>query len=352
MVSPGFSFTRSEAVFDRGDIVHPRPGFHIPGLHGFVVLHDINKWTIQTRRDDLGGNNRRLLAGFHKDSGGQELPGPQCFIGVGKRGLELEGAGIHIDFVIDERQFSLCENPAVIGHRLNRQRRAVFRKLSPNRRQTVLWQGENHRNRLELGDYHQPALLTGGHQIPLIDQAHSRPTRDRGLHGGEIQVEFGRFLGSDVGFFLREELGHIRFGLIEDLPALRPRFHQIADALQILAGVAELCGGLGDLGFCLREQRFVGPGVDPRQDVALAHRLTFGETDLIQHAADPRADGDTVVGLDRGKPRNPDRHVPDRDRDGGHGNGFLALPPLGLRGLGTLIGGPMAPCEDDADGKE
>jgi hypothetical protein len=107
-------------------------------------------------------------------------------------------------------------------------------------------------------------------------------------------VEFGRrdglFLGFDRG--LRDVLGLqplvvrlLRDGLVLD---------KLRAAIEVALGVRQVGASLRQIGFGLLKHMPVRPAVDNKEDIALLHHLAVGKVDLLEIAADARADFDRI----------------------------------------------------------
>ena len=87
-----------------------------------------------------------------------ELAGPKHMRGVGKLGLELDGAGGLQDLVVDERELALVELDLVVLA-IGEHRERPFGHLLLDFGQVGLRQREDHRDRLDLGDHHQTVRI-------------------------------------------------------------------------------------------------------------------------------------------------------------------------------------------------
>ena len=135
-------------------------------------------------------------------------------------------------------------------------------------RQLVFRRGEDHRDRLDLGDGHDAGLGRGIDDVADVDLAQPGDAGDRRLDGGVIELGL-RVLDRAVSACdLRRQLrdgGALRIGL---LPGRE--FAELGKALQIEVGVGEIGFVLGLLGLGLIERGLERPRIDLDQRVAFA----------------------------------------------------------------------------------
>ena len=143
--------------------------------------------------------------------------------------------------------------------------------------QILLRQGEQHGDRLHLGD-DDDAALGSAHEVADVDQAHAGAPVDRGddariaEHGARVLD--GGFVGFDLRLELRDERALRVDGLGGDDVGRKLRI-----ALEVALGVGELAFVEGLLGDGLVELRLEGHGIDLSEQVALLDLLAFLEVD-------------------------------------------------------------------------
>ncbi len=181
--------------------------------------------------------------------------------------------------------------------------------------------GENHGDRLDLGDRHHAGLGRSVDDVADIDLAQAGDTRDRRPDGGI--VELGLRVGDRgiVGGDLRGQLLHGRalgVGLL-----LGREFAELGVALQIQIGVGQIGLVLRLLGLGLIERGLVRPWIDLDQQITLFHQLAFGEGDLVDLAVDPGPHLHGVEALNGSKSGQIDREVGLLHRRDGDPNGIV-----------------------------
>ncbi len=158
----------------------------------------------------------------------------------------------------------------------------------------LLGQGEDHRDRPDLGDDHDPRGIGRMDDIAGIDQPQPGAAGDRRDDAGIGKHRLGVFNGALVGLHLRHELGDQRLLGVVLLAGRRIGRGQLCIAFEIDAGIAE--PGLVHrlLGDRLVELGAVDGGIDVGQDEILLDVLAFLEIHAHQLAVDLGADGHGV----------------------------------------------------------
>ncbi len=92
------------------------------------------------------------MLGVDKKVDVDKLVGEKSVVGVGKNGFELVGAGRQVNLIVDGLEFSAGDFGGVVAvvgidDKLN-----AGAELGVYLGKLILWQAENHRNRLELSD--------------------------------------------------------------------------------------------------------------------------------------------------------------------------------------------------------
>ena len=255
-----------------------------------------------------GRHHDHLLQGIDRQPHIDELARPELLVGVGKFGLELHCAGRLIDLVVDHLQRALVDQCAGVGlQRLHRQR--TFGEGRIDLRHVLLRQVENHVDRLELGEHHQPAGVGRAHHIADVDQADAGAAVDRrgdlGVAENGARIVDRRLIGFHLRLELRDQSA-LRVGL---LPIDRIARCEPFITLEVEPRIGELRLVLRLLGDRLVERRLIGGRIDLGEHVALGDLLAFVEIDAGELAVHLRLHGD---GLQRARGADCfeiDRHV-------------------------------------------
>ena len=198
-------------------------------------------------------------------------------------------------------------------------------------RQLVFRRGEDHRDRLDLGDGHDAGLRRGIDDVADIDLPQPDDAGDRRLDGGVIELGLRVLDQRGVGLDLRRQLrdgGALRIGL---LPG--GEFAELGEALQVEVGVGEIGLVLGLLGLGLVERGLERPRIDLDQRVAFLDELAFLKRDPVDLAVDAGADQDGVEALYGAEAGQIDRKISLLDRGNPHrdgGTGRYALLRVSL----------------------
>ncbi len=217
-------------------------------------------------------------------------------------------------------------------------------------RQIVFRQGENDRDRLELGDDDNAVGIARLHVIAGIDLAQPDPPADR---RDDVAVDEVELLGVDlrlIGLNGADILLHQRRLRVEDLPGDRVFRDQGAVARQIDLGILEQRLIFCQLPFGLLERDLVGTRIDLSEKIALVDDLAFLEGDFGQLAGDLGLDRHRRERGDRTEPAEHDRHIAlaDLGRADRHRARRLEAP-----GRGRLVTGAQHhPGHQSADNKE
>ena len=186
--------------------------------------------------------------------------------------------------------------------------------------QLVFRRGEDHGDRLDLGDRHDAGLRRGIDDVADVDLPQAGDARDRRLDGGVVELGLGVENGGIVGRDLRGQLRNGRTLGVGLLPGRE--FAELGVALQIQIGVGQVGLVLRLLGLGLIERCLVRPGIDLDEQVALLDQLALLEGDLVDLAVDAGAHHHGVEALNGPEPVQIDRKIGlldgrDRDWNGG-----------------------------------
>ncbi len=252
-------------------------------------------------------------------------PGQSVLLRVIEGGLEPGGAGGLIDFIVDQREGALIEYRAAVARQGGDGNRTCGER-GAHCAQLLLRQGENHRDRLHLRHHHDPAGAGRVHDIARIDQANSRAAVDR--RGDARVVELGARVVDDglIDLQLGGELIDQRALRIDGLLAGQVLWLQQRIAIEVAPGVRQqrLILRLG--GHRLIVRRLVRTRIDLREQIALAHSLTFGERYFLQLAIDARGHRHRVEGLHGAESLKINRHIGVADGSGVDGNRLRRHP--------------------------
>jgi hypothetical protein len=323
---------RGDALAHRGD-----PGLggaerDLPHLHRLVRLHHVDEGPLGAALDRLVGHQHRALQGVDEHSRVHELVRVEHAVGVVEGGLDLDGAGALIDLVVDRHQRAAGDAGAPVaveGLHRDRARRALARE---DRLEVVLGNGEQHRDRLHLGQHHEAARVVGVHHVPRVDEPQPGPAGDRREDAAVGELEADGVDVALVGLDGRRDLRHAgRLG-VELLLGDEAALDQGPVALEVEARVAERGLVLRELALDLHELGLEGPRIDLGQHVAGLDDLAFLEGGPHELAVDPAADRHRVQRGDRAEAGQVDGEVAGPGGDGHHrdraraGGGGLGAP--------------------------
>ncbi len=241
-------------------------------------------------------------------------------VGVVEQRAQLDRAGRRIDRVVEREQLAVGEFGAV-GAVVGFDRHGVpVAQPFGDRRNVVLGDREDHRDRLQLVDDDDAVRVAGRHVVALIDLAQPHPPGDRRddvrvdqIHLRGLELAFIGFDGADV-------LVDQRALRIELLHGDRVLLDQPLVALQIQSGVRQQRLVAAQVALHLLHGRLIGARIDLRDEISLPYELPFGEGDFLQDAADLRPHGHGGQRRDRPERRNAQLNIAvgrrgDRHRD-------------------------------------
>ena len=135
------------------------------------------------------------------------MSGPELKLGVRKFGLQLQRAGSRIDLVVDAlERTGIDDRHAVIAKHVHSQHTRGGGGVDPH--DLLLRQAELHRDRLQLGDDHQPGHIGGMDDVALIDLTQAGAARQRRDDLGVAQHCLGivdrRLIGIHQRLLLRD----------------------------------------------------------------------------------------------------------------------------------------------------
>ena len=119
-----------------------------------------------------------VMPGLEQQPRVDELARPEHMRRVGKIGLELDRAGGLQDLVVDERELALVELDLVVVA-IGKDRERPLGHLLLDFREVGLRQGEDHRDRLDLGDHDEAVGVGRMDDVALIDLPHAGDPGDR-----------------------------------------------------------------------------------------------------------------------------------------------------------------------------
>ena len=124
---------------------------------------------------------------------------------VFKHRLEPNSPAGGIDLVVDHRELSLRQHFLAVGRDRDDLER-LYRLSFVDVRQLLLRRGENHGDRLDLGDGDDASLGRGIDDVADIDLAQPGDAGDRRLDGGVVELGLGVGNRRVVGCDLRGQL--------------------------------------------------------------------------------------------------------------------------------------------------
>jgi len=123
-----------------------------------VRLDHIDIATLRALLHRGGGNRQRVLASFDQQPDIDQFARPQPMLGIGEIGLEPYRAAGLDDLVVQHRELALVELGLIV-FAVGQDGQRSFRHRLLDLREAGLGKGENHRDRLELGDHHQTVRI-------------------------------------------------------------------------------------------------------------------------------------------------------------------------------------------------
>ena len=270
--------------------------------------------------DRVVRHHRGILQRLHQQPGRDRLARPQGVVLVVEHRLEADGAAGGVDLIVDHRQRTFRQRLLAVGRDRDHLERLTGLGLV-DVGQLLFRRGEDHGDRLDLGDRHDAGLGRRVDDVADIDLTQAGDARDRRLDGGIIELGLGVGDRGIVGGDLRGQLLHGRalgIGLL-----LGREFAELGVALQVQVGIGQVGLILRLLGLGLVERGLVRPRIDLDQQIALFHQLAFGEGDLVDLAVDPGPHLHGVEALNSAKPGEVDREVGLLHRRDGDANGIV-----------------------------
>ena len=180
---------RGHALAHRGDAAFTGSGRHFAQLDRLVRLHHVDEGALGAALDRLVRHQHRAAERVHQDARVDELVREQRAVAIDEGRLELDGAGARVDLVVHRHQDAgrqLGAALAVEGVDRDGPARAL---AGEHRRQVVLGNREDHRDRLHLGEHDEPARIAGVHHVAGIHEAEPGTAGDGGVDAGIRELE-------------------------------------------------------------------------------------------------------------------------------------------------------------------
>lgn len=256
------------------------------------------------------------------DADSDELIREKRAVLVVEQGAHFERARGEVDLVIGGEKFAAREDGFLVaGEGFDGDFRVRFSrgKSAQLVGELLLWEGKDHRNRIDLSEGDETCGVGAADEIADVHLAEADATGKRRVNFGEIELKLGgidgTLIGGDGGFELFDErnlgidllLGDRVLGeerLVADEVFFRV-FEQGAVAILLSDGGLD-----GD------EKRF---GINFREELIFFDHLSFLEMDGFKHARDLAADGDELERGDGARDDGPDGEILWGDGDGADG---------------------------------
>ena len=158
--------------------------------NGGVRIHDVGEGALRTVLNDRCGDDERVLACRKSKSRLHELIRPKRCVGLSNTALSLRVAVCTLICVVDHGELPRAEGlVAITAHSLDR-------KLSRghclvDRREIILGEREEDRDRVELRHHDEAGGVRGMHHISRIDEAEAGHAVDGGRDARIVEVELG-----------------------------------------------------------------------------------------------------------------------------------------------------------------
>ena len=189
-----------------------------PHRHLVVRLHDIDEGAVRPALHGRGRRHHHLLERVDQQPDVDEAARPELQFAVGKFGLELDRAGGLIDLIVDDLELAACR-PRSCCRRPNASTgSAPLANARVDLAELLLRQGEQHRDRLDLGDDDDAARVGRVHDVALVDLADAGAAGDRRDDAGVVEDRLGVVDLRLIELHLRFLLRHQRFLGVELLP--------------------------------------------------------------------------------------------------------------------------------------
>src|SRR5262245_1040351 len=85
-----------------------------PHTDGIVILDDVHKGAVWPSLHRAGRNHHHLFQRVDQQSDVDELTGPELQVGIGKFGLELDGAGRLVNLVVDHPEHAAVDHSIIV----------------------------------------------------------------------------------------------------------------------------------------------------------------------------------------------------------------------------------------------
>lgn len=307
-----------------------------------IGLHDIGERAVGAPLDRGVRHERHAVLRVDVQARVHELVGKERPVLVREKGLELHRAGRRIDLVVDGEERPRGE--PVLEAAVVRVDDEGLAGIQPRVHggKVVFGDGEHDRDRLQLGDHHDPGGVGGVDDVPRVDETETEASGDRGGDAAVVDVGGG---GIDLALIELDRalvLTYERRLLVERL--LRDRIFApesfVARQVDPRFGQQRLVAGELPLG--LQQLGLEWARVDLGEQVAFTNELALAVWNVHQLAVHAGVNGDGVDRRDRTEAREVDADVSlgrscrlDRDGRG--------------RACGGARGVPVCPRSDAAE---
>ena len=324
---------------------------------GAVRFDDVDVGGVGGSLDDGTGDQGDSVLLLHQQAHIDELVGEETVGAVIEIGAQAERTGGGVDLVVHRDEGPGADFGGVGAIPGFGAQVLAGGQFAEHHLQIVLGDGEDHADRLDLGDDYEAVGVGGMYDISGIHQAQADLSGDRGVDVGVHQVQFGaidlRLIGLHHAFGLGDG-GFLGGELLFGNGVLR---EQLRVAIEIDAGVVQ--GGLVArlLAKGHVELDLVGARVDFHQEIALVDEVAFVVEHLHQLAVYAALHGYGVDGDDRAEAGDVNRDIAFTGLGGNHRDGAGRTLFPALRGWRRCGGssrddfGPEVPASEAENGK-
>ncbi len=160
-------------------------------FRGVVGTGGVHVSSLRTALDGGSRNDRKVVLGVHEKVDIDKLIREKHVVRVGKNGLQLVSSCGWINLIIDRLQFSAGDFGGVVAVVGVNDQLSAGTQLAVHYRKLILWQAENHRDGLQLGDDQKSVGVAGMHDVTGVNQTQADASADRRGDPGIRELELG-----------------------------------------------------------------------------------------------------------------------------------------------------------------
>jgi hypothetical protein len=271
-----------QVTLHAGPVAFGGTGTHTANGHCVVGLHGIHKCPLRPAlQRGVGhghgsGQHLQLQAHVHK------LVGKQAAIGIGKLGLELDGAGGGINDVVGGDDPALPQPVAKFPIPHLHPQRLLAVQTRPNFGQQTFRHRKHQRNGLRLRDGDQPVGIAAAHSAAQVHLFQTHAPWNGSGQPGVRQLQLGVVHRCLIGLHGALQLAYQRILSVHLLAGNRIFGQQVFVPGQVQLGVAQLRLVTRQLALGLRQLHHLGTVVQLGQQLACLDGLPFKDPSLLK----------------------------------------------------------------------